>query len=94
MKIGNISSVQMPKLLPKQDAGKIDFGEALNGYIKNTNHLENVSKTEKSAIISGKSDNISKTVLDIQKASIQMQLTMAIRNKLVNAYQEIMRMQI
>lgn len=97
MKINNTINTLQSFTKPKIDIPQNDnegFSKALSGYINSVNHSKNVAEEGISALATGKTENISKTVLDIQKADVEMQLTLAIRNKLVEAYKEIMRMQV
>jgi flagellar hook-basal body complex protein FliE len=45
-------------------------------------------------IIAGKSKNIHETMLQIQKAELSLKTMMQVRNKILEAYKEIMRMQV
>ncbi|MGB3990558.1 MAG: flagellar hook-basal body complex protein FliE, partial [Acetivibrionales bacterium] len=42
----------------------------------------------------GRTDNIHQVMLAAEKANVALQFTLQIRNKLLDAYNEIMRMQI
>lgn len=55
-------------------------------------HTEDEKNTELLAI--GKADNLHKIMIDAEKADIALQLMLQTRNKAIEAYQEIMRMQI
>ena len=46
------------------------------------------------ALAAGQVEDISQVVVAAEKADIALQLTLAVRNKAVEAYQEIMRMQV
>ena len=45
-------------------------------------------------LAAGQADNLHEVMIAVERASIALELTIAIRNKLVEAYQEIMRMQV
>jgi len=45
-------------------------------------------------IVAGKSKNIHETMLQIQKAELSLKTMMQVRNKILEAYKEIMRMQV
>lgn len=70
------------------------FGEYLGDALKKTNDLQIESKKMDMALAAGQVDDISQVVLASEKANIALQLTMQVRNKAVEAYQEIMRMQV
>ena len=44
--------------------------------------------------MSGESQDLHTTVIAMQKADLSFQMMMQVRNKIVQAYQEIMRMQV
>ncbi len=71
-----------------------NFGEYLTDALKETNNLQNRAKDMNIALAAGQVDDISQVVLATEKANIALQLTMQVRNKAVEAYQEIMRMQV
>ena len=70
------------------------FGSAV------TNALESLDQTQKGAeleiarAVAGESPDLHKTVIALQTADLQFQLAMQVRNKVVGAYEEIMRMQV
>lgn len=66
------------------------FDEALN----NVNALQKKSQEATMNMAAGKVEDISQVVVAAEKASIALQLTMQVRNKALDAYQEIMRMQV
>ena len=48
-------------------------------------------KTE--ALVSGKSEDIHGTIIQMQKADVSFRLLLEVRKKMLDAYQEVMRMQ-
>ncbi len=70
------------------------FSDYLNNAINQVNELEKQSKTIAEDFAAGKTDNIHEVMIATQKADIALQFTMQIRNKILDAYNEIMRMQI
>ena len=69
------------------------FGEALKESIAQVNQLQKSAETQAQELAMGKSKDVAQTLIAIEKANISFQLMMQVRNKLVEAYQEIMRMQ-
>ena len=70
------------------------FGEFLSDSLKEVNTLKKQSEVANMKLAAGQVEDISEVVIDGEKASIAVQLTMQVRNKMVEAYQEIMRMQV
>lgn len=70
------------------------FGEYLKDAIGEVNSLQKESERMSVALAAGQVEDISQVVIAAEKADIAVQLTLAVRNKAVEAYQEIMRMQV
>ena len=62
--------------------------------MQNVNDLQHESDRMSAALAAGQVDDISQVIVAAEKADIALQLTLAVRNKAVEAYQEIMRMQV
>ncbi len=72
----------------------VSFGEYLQSALGQVSELEETANQLKNDFAMGKTDNISDVLIASEKATIALQFTMQIRNKLLDAYTEIMRMQI
>lgn len=70
------------------------FGEYLNNALQEVNGLQQEAAEMSKALAAGQVEDISQVVIAAEKATIALQLTLAVRNKAVDAYQEIMRMQV
>ena len=53
-----------------------------------------ISKRETQDLILGRSDNIHEAVVKSQEAGVAFNLMIEVRNKLVDSYKELMRMQV
>ena len=94
--IGNLNTLNIDKISPKITDNKesVSFGDYLMDAINNVNNLENDSKKLTEDFILGKTDNIHEVMIAGENASIALQFTVAVRDKLIDAYNEIMRMQV
>lgn len=73
--------------------GKGSFGEILKEAISQVNQLSNAAdESIKSQLVSGESTDLHSTMIALEKAEISFQLMMQIRNKILQAYEEIIRM--
>ena len=72
----------------------INFKEVLLDALNNVNTLEQESAKMTEDFIAGRTDDIYSVLIASEKASISLQFIMEVRNKVMDAYQEIMRMQI
>lgn len=68
------------------------FADLLSGAINNVNTLQKEADAQKTAFAAGKTDNIQDVMIAMEKADIAFQMTLQVRNKVLEAYQEIMRM--
>ena len=70
------------------------FADALKEAIANVNEQQNTSDMMTQKLISGGDVDLYEVMVAAQKASITLNTTIEIRNKAVEAYQEIMRMSV
>jgi len=91
---GNISTGKNQPQANKAGAGSENFASLLNSYVNQVNHDNKAAGKAAVALASGESKNTSETLLAIKKADLSFQLMLGVRNKLVQAYHEISRMQV
>lgn len=70
------------------------FKTALKEAIQDVNQLQQESAAKTEMLANGSIDNLHDVMITGQKASITLQATIEVRNKVIEAYQEIMRMQV
>jgi flagellar hook-basal body complex protein FliE len=81
-------------ILPKLGAGPVDstgFGDLLRRAVGQVNQLQKAADTATQEFSVGHTQDVASTLIAIEKANLGFQLTLQIRNKLLEAYQEIMR---
>ncbi len=80
------------KLTPAeaQNSFKVALSEALN----NVNNAQHASTLATGKLARGENIDLHQVMITAQKASISLQATIEVRNKVVEAYQEVMRMQV
>lgn len=85
-------ATQVKKLTPAeaQDSFKKLFSDALH----NVNEAQHASQTATAKLARGENIDLHDVMITAQKASITLQTTIEVRNKIVEAYQEVMRMQV
>ena len=71
-------------------AGKVDFAAGLEQVQKLTNTADQLG----AQVATGKLENIHDFMAASAKANLAVELTASVRNRAVEAYQEIMRMQV
>jgi flagellar hook-basal body complex protein FliE len=76
------------------EAGSGAFQEVFGQAIEKTMQAQNAADSEIKKFLVGDGEDLHSVMIAQQKADLAFQMTLAIRNKLVDAYQEVMRMQI
>ncbi|MBF0528582.1 MAG: flagellar hook-basal body complex protein FliE [Deltaproteobacteria bacterium] len=93
-----ISSVNTPKLMPaafkKAGSGELGFKDALNEAIDKVNTLQVQAHGAMEDLSTGKTADFHETMIAMQKADVSFKMLMQVRNKVMSAYQEIMRMSV
>ena len=75
-------------------SGPSSFGGMLMQQLGNLNDSQNVAAADSQALATGQAQDVTQVVSEVEKASLEMQLAVQVRNKAVDAYQEIFRIQI
>ncbi len=73
---------------------KPSFGEYLKNSLDDANKLQIESERQSTLLATGQADNIHDITIAAAKAKISLDLVMAVRGKVVEAYKEVMRMQV
>ena len=84
---------QYPSVLTevKTDGGK-SFSDILGRVMENVAGADFADKTSNIGLVTGTLDNLHTATIAAEKAEIMLNLTVQVRNRMVEAYQEVMRM--
>ncbi len=93
-----ITSVESP-IQPQIGQNNADsvgksFAASLKDAVNAVNTAQKDSDIKMQELATGKSQNIHETMIAAEKADIALRLMVQVRNKMIEAYQEIMRMQV
>jgi flagellar hook-basal body complex protein FliE len=94
--IGPISSPQsktISSISEGDDKGK-SFSNMLTESIDKVNDLQKQADTAIDDLVIGNNKDIVQTMITMEKADISFRLMMQVRNKILQAYEEVMRMQV
>ena len=97
----NISVNNMAKIPSLNDnlgvkntkATETSFSDVINEAITKVNDLQIESSKKTEEFITGASDDIHSVIMAGSKADLALQMTLQVRNKVMEAYKEIMNMQ-
>lgn len=95
-KIGDISSVSNHILHKKNvdNEGEASFTDILKKQLNDLNNLQLDADNSTQQLITGEAKNVHEVMIKTQEAVLALEMTVQLRNKMVEAYQEIMRMQV
>jgi flagellar hook-basal body complex protein FliE len=94
MKIDIINTKGMVDQLKGTQKEETSFLNTLKDSIKRVGELEREADKEVEKLAKMESDDVTSTMIAIEKADLTFQLMMQVRNKIIDAYQEIMRLQV
>ncbi|MDR2420998.1 MAG: flagellar hook-basal body complex protein FliE [Oscillospiraceae bacterium] len=77
----------------KPEAGGV-FADILQESFDTARAADTADKVSALELLSGQSDDMTGMLLDAQKAEIALNLALQIRNKVLDAYNDIIRMQV
>jgi flagellar hook-basal body complex protein FliE len=94
--ISNIAPIAMPRPAASTAASGQpgEFQKVLSSAIDSIQSLQNNASDSVQKFLTGQNEELHTTVLATQKAELAFELGLQVRNKVVDAYQEIMKMQV
>jgi flagellar hook-basal body complex protein FliE len=100
--INSLSSVNLRELINnnskqtpvKETLEGKDFGETISDFIQAVNDKSKESSELVADVIQGKSQNLHEAMASLEESGLSFKLMLEIRNKLLESYKEIQRMQI
>jgi flagellar hook-basal body complex protein FliE len=91
--IAGISPASIPAIAPPAASQPGEFQSILSGAINGIQSLQSDASTAVQQFLTGQNEELHTTVLATQRAELAFELGLQVRNKVVDAYQEIMKMQ-
>lgn len=70
------------------------FADTLKESLNEVNQLQKIADVKMQQLATGESKNIPDVMIASEKADIALKLMVKVRNKIIDAYQEIMKMQV
>ncbi len=95
-----INPIQSPFLQTEAIAKPVNenkvggFGDILKKSLAEVNAAQNNSDKLTGQLVTGEVQDVHEVMIASQKANLSLQMTVQVRNKVVEAYQEVMRMQL
>jgi flagellar hook-basal body complex protein FliE len=86
------TSIGTETIAPSSGSGG-DFRDILSSAIQEVEGARSSANQSAQQFLSGEGEDLHSTILASQRADLEFQMFMQVRNKVVSAYQEIMKMQ-
>jgi flagellar hook-basal body complex protein FliE len=94
--LAGISAPYMPQTasldLP-DSGGSVSFGDVLKNAVNQVNQVNDSAAAQVNNLLQGGGSDMNDVMIAVEKADVSFQLMMQVRNKIVNAYQDIEKMQ-
>lgn len=95
MRIDGLSFLNIPEISKSNgNNNNISFGEVLKKELDKVNDAQINAEKATQDLLTGEATDVHQVLLATEEAKLSLELAVQIRNKLVDAYQEISRMQI
>ncbi len=100
MDIAPIARIEIPRQLesvkpsPELPGHSGSFATLLQQSLERVDGLQHDADAAARAFALGQAPSVHDTMISMEKADVSLRLTTKVRNKVVEAYQEIMRMQV
>lgn len=85
---------QFQKPLQTNDPQGPSFADTLKEAVSTVNQLQKDSDKKMQELATGKTTNIPEVMMAAEKADIAMRMMVQMRNKIIDAYNEVMKMQV
>jgi flagellar hook-basal body complex protein FliE len=83
-----------PETQSKQPGDEVSFQDTLKNFVEEVNNLQQNADASTQRLLTGDLENIHQVMLAMEEANTSFQLMMEMRNKILEAYREVMRMQV
>ena len=80
-------------LSSSSESGK-SFADTLKEAVSSVNELQKSSDKFAQNVATGKTDDVAGAMIAAEKADIALRVMVQVRNKIIDAYQEVMKMQV
>ena len=89
-----VNEVASAAFLPAVAPASGDFGNWFAQEVQSVNQRLQVADTDIAKLASGQAPSLHEVMIHMEEAKLSLQLLAQVRNRLLDAYQEVMRMQV
>ncbi len=97
LRSGPATGADGPGALPRprtEEAGGSGFGDTLKQAVQSVDASQKEADQQIQAFVAGEQENVHEVMISMNQARLHFQLMTEVRNKALDTYQELMRMQV
>lgn len=87
-------SARLPVPQPESGGSSRSFEDTLENAIDQVDQAQKTSDQQIEAFVAGEQENVHEVMLSMQEANLSFDLMVEVRNRVLEGYQELMRMQV
>jgi flagellar hook-basal body complex protein FliE len=88
------SGLDLSAPLGPSGTGSSSFSNLLGNFVHEVSDKQAAANESVNGLLSGKNVSLHQTMISVEEASVSFQLMVEVRNRLLDSYQELMRMQV
>ena len=92
--LGGISPLDKAKPTLKTEQSGPSFKDTLNGFMTDVNSMQNQADESIQKMAAGETSDVHQVMTSVEEAKTAFNMMMEIRNKVMDAYDEVMRMRL
>ena len=89
-----IPEIKQQEITVVKKDDSISFGDTISNFLDAVNTAQVDAKDSVAEIVTGESENLHEAMAKVEEGKISFELMLEIRNKLLQTFQEIQRMQV
>jgi flagellar hook-basal body complex protein FliE len=90
----NKVAIPNPKAEATGETAHKSFADTLKDAVENVNTMQKEADVKAQQLATGKTHDVADVMITAEKADIALKLMVSVRNKIIEAYQDIMKMQV
>ena len=88
------SGMDLSAPLGPSGTGSSSFSNLLGNFVQEVSDKQAAANDSVNGLLTGKNVSLHQTMISVEEASVSFQLMVEVRNRLLDSYQELMRMQV
>ncbi|MEK6706374.1 MAG: flagellar hook-basal body complex protein FliE [Bdellovibrionota bacterium] len=94
IEVGGEPALKTVRNIGLQDSSPNTFSDILKNSLEKVNQHQNEADTAIKELMAGRTKNVHETMLLLERADASLKMMMQVRNKILDAYREVMKMQV